>query len=59
MASSGRSLENYKQQQRKVAEDRGVLDQLMRATTLTQARKIVYGAKQKKPTHLGKLGIGK
>jgi hypothetical protein len=52
-ASFARSLESYKQQQRKVAEDKGVLERLMRATTLTEARKIVYGAKTKKATHLG------
>ena len=54
-----RSLDAYKQQQANVAKDRGVLDKLMNARTLTEARKIVYGTKSKKPTHLGKLGVGK
>lgn len=52
-ASFGRSLENYKNQQRKVAESKGVLQQLLAASTLTSARKIVYGVKSKKPTHTG------
>lgn len=42
----GRNLENYKQMQSKVAESKGVLDALMNAKTLTQARKIVYGHKK-------------
>lgn len=42
----GRSLANYKQMQAKVAESKGVLDALMNAKTLTQARKIVYGTKK-------------
>lgn len=54
-----RSLENYKQQQANVAKDKGVLDKLMNARTLSEARKIVYGAKSKKPTHLGRMGAGR
>lgn len=54
-----RSLESYKQQQANLAKDKGVLDRLMNASTLSEARKIVYGTKSKKPTHLGKLGVGK
>lgn len=42
----GRSLSNYKQMQAKVAESKGVLDALMSAKTLTQARKVVYGTKK-------------
>lgn len=50
-----RSLSNYKEQQKNVAKDKGehVYKALMAASTLTQARKIVYGAKSKKPTHTG------
>lgn len=55
MASFERSLSNYKDQQAKVAKAKGehVYKALMAASTLTHARKIVYGAKTKKPTHTG------
>lgn len=43
----GRSLDNYKKMQAKVAASNGVGEQLKNATTLTQARKIVYGVKGK------------
>lgn len=43
-----RSLENYKTQQADVAKDRGVYEQLMKAKSLTEARKIMYGSKQSK-----------
>lgn len=42
----GRSLENYKIQQRKVAESKNVLEQFLAAKTLTKARQIVYGIKK-------------
>lgn len=44
---SFRSLENYKKQQKKIAEGKGVGKELANAKTLTEARKIVYGSKQK------------
>lgn len=40
----GRSLENYKAMQAKVAESKGRLEQLKAAKTLTEARRICYGA---------------
>lgn len=43
-----RSLDNYKSMQREKAASIGVLDKLMAAKTLTQARIIVYGVKPKK-----------
>lgn len=43
----GRSLDNYKQIQAKVANDRGVGDKLRNAKTLTEAKKIVFGYKKK------------
>lgn len=42
------SLANYKKQQEKVAKSKGVYKELMEATTLTQAKKAVYGEKKKK-----------
>lgn len=50
-----RLLGNYKEQQKEVAKSKGdaVYKALMSATTLTQARIIVYGKKTKKPTHTG------
>ena len=36
-------LANYKDQQKKRAEKKGVLDKLMTARTLTQARKVLRG----------------
>lgn len=39
------NLQNYKDMQAKSAESKGVLKELMAATTLTEARKIVYGVK--------------
>lgn len=50
-----RSLSNYKDQQKEVAKSKGdhVYKALMAASTLTQARIIVYGKKQKKATHTG------
>lgn len=42
----GRSLENYKQMQAKVAASKGVPEQLKASKTLTEARKIVYGYKK-------------
>jgi len=55
-ATFARSLSNYKDQQAKVAKSKGedVYRALMSASTLTQARQIVYGKKSKKPTHMGK-----
>lgn len=50
-----RSLSNYKEQQKEVAKSKGeqVYKALMAASTLTQARIIVYGKKSKKATHTG------
>ena len=44
---AGRSLKNYKEMQSKVAKSKGVYEALQEATTLTAARKIVYGYKSK------------
>ena len=41
------SLENYKQLQSKIAKSKGKYQDLMDAKTLTQARKAVYGSKEK------------
>lgn len=54
-----RSLENYKTMHEKTAKDREVYERFMSASTLTAARKILFGVKTKKPTHLGRMGIGK
>lgn len=54
-----RSLDGYKNMHEKTAKDKDVYQEFMNATTLTKARKILFGIKQKKPTHLGKMGIGK
>ena len=43
----GRSLDNYKKLQAKVAAQKGVTEQLKNARTLTEARKICYGVKAK------------
>lgn len=50
-----RSLSSYKEQQKEVAKAKGdqVYRALMAASTLTEARVIVYGKKSKKPTHAG------
>lgn len=42
----GRSLTNYKAMQEGVARKKGVWEDLRKCTTLTQARKIVYGQKK-------------
>lgn len=42
----GRSLDNYKQMHMQVAKSKGVSEQLQNCSTLTQARKIVYGYKK-------------
>ena len=42
----GRSLTNYKDMQEKVAKSKGCWEQLKKCTTLTEARKIVYGVKK-------------
>jgi hypothetical protein len=44
---AGRSLENFKTINKKRAEEKGVLEQLMRAKTLTEARKVIFGVKSK------------
>ena len=44
---SFRKLSSYKKTQREVAIKKGCLAELDAATTLTEARKIVYGEKQK------------
>lgn len=43
----GRSLDNYKSQHRKTAENKGVLEQFLKTKTLTEARKVVFGYKKK------------
>jgi hypothetical protein len=43
-------LSNYISMQESVAKSKGVWDQLKKAKTLTQARKIVYGVKGKNST---------
>lgn len=45
---TGRSLENYKQMHRSVAEKKGTLNELLSARTLTAARIAAYGEKPKK-----------
>jgi hypothetical protein len=42
----GRSLQNYKEMQEGVSKSKGVYDDLKKAKTLTEARKIVYGYKK-------------
>ncbi len=42
----GRSLKNYQEMQSKAAAQKGVLEQLKAAKTLTAAKKIVYGHKK-------------
>lgn len=54
-----RSLDAYKQMHAKTAKDRNVYNEFMSCSTLTRARAILWGKKTKKPTHLGKGGIGK
>jgi hypothetical protein len=44
----GRSLENYKESNKAKAEAEGKLDQLMRCTTLTQAKEVLWGKKEKR-----------
>lgn len=43
----GRNLNSYKSMQSNVARKKGCYEELMRASTLTEARKIVYGYKKK------------
>jgi len=43
----GRNLENYKKIQTPIARDKGVLKELQSCTTLTEARKVVYGYKKR------------
>lgn len=54
-----RSLEGYKDMHKETAKERGVYNEFMAAHTLTRARVILWGKKTKKPTHLGKMGVGK
>jgi hypothetical protein len=42
----GRSLENYKKLQSKVAERKGLTRELRDAPTLTAARKLLFGIKK-------------
>jgi len=42
----GRSLSGYKATHAKTAENKGVLDQFRKATTLTAAKKILFGVKR-------------
>ncbi len=42
----GRNLNNYKDQQEKVAKSKNCLAELLKAKTLTEARKILYGIKR-------------
>ena len=41
----GRSLSNYKKQHEGTAKTRGVYEELMKAKTLTSARRILFGTK--------------
>ena len=43
----GRSLENYKIMHGAAARQKGVMDKLFSAKTLTEARKVVFGYKKK------------
>lgn len=43
----GRSLESYKLMHRKTAEDKGVSREFQNASTLTEAKKILFGYKKK------------
>ncbi len=43
---NGRSLSNYKIMHKATAEKKGVLNQLLAAKTLTEARKILFGYKR-------------
>lgn len=43
----GRSLENYKSMHKKTAVDKGVEKELAACSTLTKARKILWGLKSK------------
>lgn len=63
---TGRSLDNYKQMQRKVAEAKGKLNELLSARSLTEARIAVYGEKESrvgkcpcKQASCGRYGRGK
>ena len=42
----GRSLDNYKKLHKGLAEEQGKIKALNEATTLTQARKILFGVKK-------------
>jgi hypothetical protein len=42
-----RSLENYKELHKALAEAKGILDRLLKAQTLTEARKVLFGEKKK------------
>jgi hypothetical protein len=44
-----RSLENYKEMHKQRARDKGVYDMFMQCSTLTMARKILFGTKTKTP----------
>lgn len=44
-----RSLENYKEMHKQRARDKGVYDIFMQCSTLTMARKILFGEKHKTP----------
>lgn len=44
---TGRSLPNYKAMHQKTAESKGVLREFNSASTLTQAKKILFGYKKK------------
>ena len=46
----GRSLENYKAQHSKTAQDKKVSDQFQAARSLTVARRVLWGVKSKRIT---------
>ena len=46
MKTNLRSLEGYKEALKAKAEERGVLNSFLKAQTLTQARKILWGVKK-------------
>ena len=48
MASTvGRSLDNYKEQFKSLAESKGVLKDFLAASTLTRAKALLHGEKKK------------
>ena len=55
----GRNLANYKQQHAETARKKGVFERLYTARTLTEARNIVFGTKQKRCEAFRTIGSNK